>query len=223
MGYTHYWYRTPELPEAEFQAFVAAAQQLARAYEDLRIVQDDGSVQRLRLAGPLGTGDPMFERDAVAFNGPEACGHPRRELGIAWPAHRTDESAVASGVLAEADPVAGRWFAGPLLSTRSCGGDCSYESFVIPRLLAVTGRALADERGRIFAFCKTAFKPYDLMVQATLIAAKHTFGAQFHVQSDGEDDKWTDARALCVEAGLGYGADYHIDDNEDVGLTRRSA
>ena len=38
-------------------------------------------------------------------------------------------------------------------------------------------------------FCKTAEKPYDMVVTASLILAKKIFGADISIKSDG---KWTD-------------------------------
>jgi len=57
--------------------------------------------------------------------------------------------------------------------------------------------------GRIFAFCKTARKPYDLLVTACLIMAKHHFGKDVCVTSDGEQSDWDAGRGLCLSA-LGH-------------------
>jgi hypothetical protein len=66
----------------------------------------------------------------------------------------------------------------------------------------------------IFSFCKTAQKPYDLMVTAALIAAKHHFGIDIKVSSDGEDTDWEPTRKLCQNA-LGYGDKFHITVNQN--------
>lgn len=52
----------------------------------------------------------------------------------------------------------------------------------------------ADEP--VFDFCKTARKPYDAVVTASLIRAKHIYGDQVHVSSDGSWDEWAEGRAL---------------------------
>ncbi len=55
-----------------------------------------------------------------------------------------------------------------------------------------------------FECCKTAYRPYDVLVTALLIAAKHHFGTAIRVSSDGESKDWDEARMLC-EVTLGYG------------------
>lgn len=60
------------------------------------------------------------------------------------------------------------------------------------------------EHGRFFGFCKTAFKPYDLAVQAALVVAAHYLDEAVVVSSDGSLEEWEDAIALC-ERVLGYG------------------
>lgn len=84
---------------------------------------------------------------------------------------------------------------------------------------------LADEKNPeyrkgkslVFNFCKTAHKPYDVVVTAALIAAKQHFGAAIKVASDGDDSDWEDGRQLAQRV-LGYGAQYHLGKN---GLARR--
>lgn len=68
-------------------------------------------------------------------------------------------------------------------------------------------RILVDSSGS--DFCKTAGKAYDLAVTSCLIAAKHHFGHAIEVTSDGEEEDWADARALCQSA-LGYGSDIEV-------------
>jgi len=65
-------------------------------------------------------------------------------------------------------------------------------------------------------FCKTARKPYDLMVQCVLILAKHHFKKDFSFSSDGEIEDWLEAYKLVSKyfkikpelmIGLCYGED----------------
>lgn len=55
---------------------------------------------------------------------------------------------------------------------------------------------------RDFQFCKTRRKPYDLMVQACLLIARHHSTA-ITVTSDGDNDEWAAARGF-VKMACGY-------------------
>jgi len=48
-----------------------------------------------------------------------------------------------------------------------------------------------------FSFCKTAQKPYDVVVVACLIALKNRLGNLIEVSSDGEVEDWADGLALA--------------------------
>ena len=61
-----------------------------------------------------------------------------------------------------------------------------YESFVL-------------ENGEEFSFCKTAQRPYDAVVTATLICLKKEFGNAYQVSSDGSWDEWIEGRNLYAE------------------------
>ena len=61
-----------------------------------------------------------------------------------------------------------------------------------------------------FQFCKTAFKPYDPVVVACLIALKHTLGGSVTVSSDGRQEDWAEGMELCQEV-LGYGGDFKLE------------
>lgn len=45
----------------------------------------------------------------------------------------------------------------------------------------------------VFSFCKTARKPYDLLVCISLMVAKHHLGKDFKISSDGGLDEWKPA------------------------------
>jgi len=49
-------------------------------------------------------------------------------------------------------------------------------------------------------FCKTARKPYDTMVTATLIAFKLMFGDRVAVRSDGDNSDWKAGKELFEKA-----------------------
>jgi len=48
-------------------------------------------------------------------------------------------------------------------------------------------------------FCKTAMKPYDIVVTACLAIAKDVFGNEIRVSSDGNDSDWTAGIALASQ------------------------
>jgi len=79
----------------------------------------------------------------------------------------------------------------------------SHETFYLPRVYEPQDWQRPDERGRYFDFCKTARKPYDLAVTASLIALQHHF-PEVGVSTDGTGDDWTAGLALCRSV-LGYG------------------
>lgn len=65
------------------------------------------------------------------------------------------------------------------------GEEDMFETFFIDRVFQGASFDLPDAQGRYFVFCKTSQKPYDLMVVASLFAAKYRFGDQFIFSSDG--------------------------------------
>jgi hypothetical protein len=67
------------------------------------------------------------------------------------------------------------------------------------------------------SFCKTEFKPYDVLVTCSLLIIKHHLGNRAIVRTDGNERDWDDARILCFSR-LGYGSEYTLDD--DFGLMR---
>jgi hypothetical protein len=70
------------------------------------------------------------------------------------------------------------------------GGD-GHETMVLER-----------EPKRLFQFCKTAYKPYDLLVTALLLIVWHHSRA-WNITSDGNTDGWQPAVEL-IEKTLGY-------------------
>jgi len=110
--------------------------------------------------------------------------------------------------------VSGSWFAGLQLKTRTCGGDCSHESFVLNKDFVPEEWQKPKANGKYFQFCKTAYKPYDLAVNCALIIAKHHLGDQIEVRSDGTLKQWSDSMQLCQNVS-GYGNDFRFDEEEE--------
>ena len=97
-------------------------------------------------------------------------------------------------------------------------GEDGHETFFFKREASKedTARAKKDDwlRGKVFAFCKTAYKPYDIAVTAVLIAASKHFGEHILISSDGNDEGWKAGRNL-VQRVLNYGADYKLPEDDE--------
>ena len=198
MGYTHSWIRPKEIAPAAFSNIVADFNQV------LPYLGEAG----VRLADGHGEGEPRINEDEVWFNGLEKCGHPSRDLGITWPA-KDARGVSPPNPKAPLAQVVGEWFAGALLGSRTCGGDCSHETLYFPRVLKPSDWQ-KPENGGYFDFCKTAYKPYDLAVTAFLVIAKHHLGEKLIVSSDSNGlEQWQDAIRLC-QAVLGYGEKFRL-------------
>lgn len=79
-------------------------------------------------------------------------------------------------------------------------GEDAHETFALQRIQEEIPDYQVDKsRGR-FDFCKTAHKPYDLMVCATLLIAKHHAPETITLNSDGDwNYDWEEARDLVKE------------------------
>ena len=84
------------------------------------------------------------------------------------------------------------------------GPDC-YETISIERIVGG-----GEGQPRVFEFCKTNQRPYDICVQTALIVLKHHLGEAIVVSSDGEESDWANARAAC-QRGLGYGGEFRLE------------
>lgn len=218
MGYTHYWYTKPELTTPEnWKKFAIDCKKIfAFAQNEMGIALADGS-------GTPQT-QPEVTPERIFFNGSDAqpvgVWTTDEKISIPWP------SPTASISETQADPIAektnGHWFAGNLVEQRVAPietetglGSGSYETFGIERVRKAEERGYSGYKegepqyGKIFECCKTAYRPYDLVCTAVLIAAKHHFGNDIHVSSDGEDKDWMDGRILCNNV-LGYGMNFEI-------------
>lgn len=226
MGYTHYYYVEAHYERDTFLNIVKDFKKVMPVLEHLGV----------KLAGPFGDLDPIVNEDEIAFNGLEKCGHTERDLGITWP------SKTAQGV-AKLDMqhrqgnetfqgVNGHWFAGLNLETRTCGGDCSHETFRLERnsnhkeengTKADTWkgsdgkvyRTNPNKVGKFFECTKTAYKPYDLAVNVCLVIAKHYLENKIAISSDGEEKDWKDGIEICKHF-LGYGEEFKLDAPEDI-------
>ncbi len=168
----------------------------------------------VQLAGPDGNGEPVLKNNLISLNGKTNCGHPAdANIVIPWPSD--DAGGVAESGQDAGD---GQWFAGTLLSSRTCNGSCDYETFDLPRIFKPQKWQSKDETGFWFDFCKTAFRPYDLCVIAILICFKKHFGDAVEVSSDGTDSQWFDGKLLCSKL-LDYGFELEIVDGELVRKT----
>ena len=91
-------------------------------------------------------------------------------------------------------------------------GDRGHETFSLQRK---SDKRLEDyasrlDRKYIFDFCKTARKPYDIVVCCLLVILKHRLGNMIEISSDGKDwtndegkyyeidGAWSDAIKICV-------------------------
>ena len=200
MGYTHYWYREQTIDPATMK-------HIADDFATIVLKLDDLGVH---LAGGDGEGLPEITPEIICFNGPNNCGHPKNsEITIPWPKDG------ASGVTDGKGERAGNWFAGALLDSRCCNVSCSYETFDFPREFDMSGYVQADEYKRYFSCTKTAYRPYDLAVNAFLVIAKHHLGDKIKVSSDGELNNWLEGIALC-RIYLGYEETYEFATGGDL-------
>lgn len=83
----------------------------------------------------------------------------------------------------------------------------SHESFIFPN--NPNDPFINKVNGSLWAFCKTARKPYDLVVCAILLVLKHHMGKQIRISSDGDrrEDEWLPAEQMVKEV-LGYTVRY---------------
>jgi len=222
MGYTHYVYQAKTLNKENF----------VKVVEDFKKIMPLFKEMGIPLASWNGKGKPEIKATEISFNGLEKCGHEERNLGITWPAEGASGVNMAyekkepeetdtvltmlSGKKEELSvndsDVSGTWFAGCKLNQRTCGGDCSHESFILKQTFESDYKQ-PDNKGRFFSCCKTAYKPYDLAVISCLIIAKHYLGEEIAVHSDGNIEEWADGIILCQKI-LGYGKEFKFDDDE---------
>lgn len=72
-------------------------------------------------------------------------------------------------------------------------GQNGHETFLLERLPTPSEHGFDDKAGTVFAFCKTEYKPYDLVVCAVLIVAAKHAASSLGISSDGDLDDWKPA------------------------------
>lgn len=84
-------------------------------------------------------------------------------------------------------------------------GDDGHETFWLPRQRPKR-EAWQDKDTHGFLFCKTARKPYDIIVVAVLCAAHRIAPGAFAIGSDGDAEDWDDGLALFNRVATGQTA-----------------
>lgn len=85
--------------------------------------------------------------------------------------------------------------------------ELGHETFWFERVPTPSEHGLDGNRDYVFAFCKTARKPYDLVVCAVLIVAAKHAASYLGIGSDGDLDDWKPAFDWTVSVlGPEYGA-----------------
>jgi hypothetical protein len=238
LGYTHYWKRVEKFNKEQFEKVVKDFKEVMKHLSPF-----------VPLAGGFGEGKAVINNKKICFNGVTNCGHTDRNLGITWPENSAAGIAFAveryreiptrtlitvlcgqeEELAVNDSDISGTWFGGLRLKHRSCGGNCSHETFNLPLEAEkddwqkpIGKISYYDEHGKpvyndkediglYFDFCKTAYKPYDLAVIICLIIAKHHLEEEIIVSSDGRIDSWKDGMLICQKI-LGYGLDFALKD-----------
>ena len=97
-------------------------------------------------------------------------------------------------------------------------GENGHETFALMRVEdkdSSIGYGRENSNAKHFMFCKTAQKNYDIAVTCALIIAKHHFGDDVAVSSDGGNAEWAEAKELCQDE-LEYGEKFTFPPYEDI-------
>ena len=82
--------------------------------------------------------------------------------------------------------------------------EAAHETFIWPPDLSEPQEylrpAFLEVDAEVFHFCKTAYKPYDAVVTACLLAADATLGEYIRVSSDGDSAAWANGMEVYEEA-----------------------
>ncbi|NDD28018.1 MAG: hypothetical protein EB084_07105 [Proteobacteria bacterium] len=189
MGYSHYWYRRRTIASSRYQAIV----------EDLSRLLPELKRQDVPLAGAFGTGRPRIDRQEIVFNGRTRCRHPQSVAPSAFSRMMALASLLSMPESEREAATRAMWEEEH--ARRRCPGTCAYETFWFPR---TASDVMADDAGRYWDRTKTALRPYDIAVTASLIIARRHLGDDIRIASDGGQAQWFDARLLC-QSVLGYG------------------
>lgn len=94
-------------------------------------------------------------------------------------------------------------FTDKYLAFNGRGESDSHETFILRNRLEDTEQwsSSPGERGPewVFEFCKTAYKPYDVVVVAALCRLQEAGLDTVVVKSDGEPEDWTAGQALAAQ------------------------
>jgi hypothetical protein len=101
-----------------------------------------------------------------------------------------------SGWDGNGDPV---FDAGEVCFNGSFADGDDYETFRIERVYEPNQFEDVDESGMYFTFCKTARRPYDIVVLGCLLFAKFRFGNLVKITSDGGSDALNEAYSVFSE------------------------
>lgn len=74
------------------------------------------------------------------------------------------------------------------------GRDLAHETFYWEGIPTISEHR--KDEPETFNFCKTAYKPYDAVITAILIRAKHIYGSYVSISSDGDWHEWQTGREL---------------------------
>lgn len=174
MGYTHYWYRPVKVDHdvETWKQFIDGCKELYKNMpEHSHSSGDYASGEPLFLSGCYKYEKPQFTVSHVVFNGSNGLKRIKRyshcDKGckhIEWTDAKSENESL---------------------------NDLGHETFFLTRKAWKQENHRAQDNA-LFAFCKTARKPYDLMVQACLILYKHYFPC-VTISSDGNMDEWLEA------------------------------
>ena len=96
--------------------------------------------------------------------------------------------------------------------------DAEHETFSVYRKHEKPKHAHHDEKIQ-FGFCKTARKPYDVMVVACLILYKYYFRKDVEISSDGDLDDWQKGflfLAAVLPHGKAIGTEFLTDNGREL-------
>lgn len=84
---------------------------------------------------------------------------------------------------------------------QDCDGETAdHETFYVKRVYQPEAWEKPEGKQRwYFTFCKTARKPYDVLVTAALIRLAYHFPEACKIESDGDADEWAAGAALCQQ------------------------
>lgn len=165
MGYTHYWSIKKDISQPHWEKFCEVCKVLIENAPQYS--ESSGGYYSdvpLYVHGELQR-NPIIDKDEICFNGGDV--PPEKRKKNTYAPHK-------------GEPFV---YYGPKRAKNNstyAHDEYSHETFLFTRVIG-------DDT---FMFCKTARKPYDLLVQACLIAAVALLPEVERVSSDGNLDEW---------------------------------